>query len=82
MQQGIEYQIIPYNYYVKDFFLAKSLLYVLGYMSDDILFHVAIDEAASKYKIKRADIIDHIQNIRSLTLGEMHAVSESGSELL
>lgn len=59
----LEYQVSPYDYYVRDYFLAKSLLYVLSYKDDDILFHVAVDEAATKFKIKRADIIKHIQTI-------------------
>lgn len=63
---GLEYQIAPYDYYVKDYFLAKSLLYVLRYISDDILFQVAVDEAAVKYKIPRAEIIKHIQTIQLL----------------
>jgi len=62
----LEYQIAPYDYYVRDYFLAKSLLYVLSYKDDDILFHVATDEAATKYKIPRADIIKHIQTIDML----------------
>ena len=61
-----QYQIEPHNYYVKDYFLAKSLLYVLRYINDDILFHVAVDEAALKCKIPRTDIIEHVHKIKSL----------------
>ena len=62
----LEYQVAPYDYYVRDYFLAKSLLYVLSYKDDDILFSVAVDEAAQKYKIKRSDIIKHVQTINLL----------------
>lgn len=62
----LEYQIAPYDYYVRDYFLAKSLLYVLSYKDDDILFHVAIDEAATKYKIERRKIVEHVQTIKML----------------
>lgn len=62
----MEYQVGAYDYYVKNFFLAKSLLYVLHYIDDDILLQVAIDEAAKLYKIKRADIVKHVQTIKLL----------------
>lgn len=62
----MEYQVGTYDYYVKDFFLAKSLVYVLRYIDDDILFAVAVDEAALKCKIPRADIIVHVEKIKSL----------------
>lgn len=62
----LEYQVSPYDYYVKDYFLAKSLLYVLGYKDDSILFHVAVDEAALKFKIQRVEIIKHVQAIELL----------------
>ncbi len=58
------YQVQPHEYFVKDFFLAKSLLYVLHYVDDGILFDIALDEAASKYKIARDDIIKHVNNIK------------------
>jgi len=61
-----EYQILPHDYYVKDYFLAKSLLYVLRYMTDDILLKLAIDEAAQSYKIPKEDIIKHVQTIHML----------------
>ena len=64
--QPAEYQVLPYDYYVKDFFLAKSLLYVLRYLKDDILLPIAIDEAAIKYKIPTQTIIDHIKCIEAL----------------
>lgn len=61
-----EYQVMPYDYFVRDYFLAKSLVYVLHYIKDDILFDVAVDEAASKYRITRDDIIKHVKTIRFL----------------
>jgi hypothetical protein len=61
-----EYQVAPYDYYVKDYFLAKSLIYVLRYINDDMLFTVAVDEAAIKCKIPRTDIIAHVEKIKSL----------------
>lgn len=60
------YQVEPYDYYVKDYFLAKSLIYVLRYIHDDILFSIAVDEAALKCKIPRADIIEQVNKIKSL----------------
>lgn len=73
IKQVLEYQVAPYDYYVRDYFLAKSLLYVLSYKNDDILFHVAVDEAATKYKIKRADIVKHVQAIDMLNNNEGEA---------
>lgn len=62
-ENGIAYQIEPFDYYVKDFFLAKSLLYVLRYADDEILFEVALEEAAKAYKTSKELIKKHIQKI-------------------
>lgn len=62
------YHIAPYDYYVKEYFLAKSLLYVLGYIDDDILFQVALEEASQRFKVSLAEIMVHINKIRP-TLG-------------
>jgi len=57
------YHIAPYDYYVHEYFLAKSLSYVLGYAKDDILFQVALDEASVKFKTSKADITKHVNLI-------------------
>lgn len=78
----MEYQVTPIDYYVKEYFLAKSLIYVLPYMYDDILFEVSIYEAQKKYRTNEQDIRMHIEAIKKLSMGEKNDISESGAKLL
>ena len=76
----LEYQITPLDYFVKEYFLAKSLIYVLPYIDDDILFEVALHEAIKKYRAKERDIRKHITEIKHRRKRDV--VSESGAKLL
>lgn len=57
------YQIAPYDYYVSDYFLAKSLQHVLRYADDEILYEVAIDESVKTFKVSKEVIKKHVQLI-------------------
>lgn len=61
----LSYQIWPHEYYVKDFFLAKSLMYVLRYMNDDeAVLQDAVLRAAEQYKVDKDLILEHIHKIK------------------
>jgi len=62
----MEYQIVPYDYYVKEYFLAKSLAHVLRYIDDETCFKVALLEAMSYWKVKEQDILKHVNEIKKL----------------
>lgn len=62
----MEYQIIPHDYYVKDYFLARSLIHVLPYIEDETCFKVALSEALTKWKVKERDILKHVNEIKEL----------------
>lgn len=57
-QECAAYQVFPLDYYVKDFFLAKALMYVLRYKDDSDLYEIATDEAITLYKLDR-DRLEH-----------------------
>jgi hypothetical protein len=60
----MEYQIVPYDYYVREYFLAKSLMYVVAYIEDETLFEVALWEALEKFKVHKRDILKHVNEIK------------------
>lgn len=59
----VAYQVEPYDYYVGDFFLAKSLKHVLSYVDDEILYEVALDEAQRAFKTSKELIKKHVHLI-------------------
>jgi len=58
------YPILHYDYYVPDYFLAKSLHHVLKYTDDEILFEVALDEASKTFKVPKDEIVKHVKLIK------------------
>lgn len=60
----MEYQIVPYDYYVREYFLAKSLIHVVRYIEDEILFEVALWEALEHFKVHKRDILKHVNEIK------------------
>lgn len=62
--EGTAYQVKPYDYYVNEYFLAKGLIYVLPYIADEILFSVALDEAAFMFKLDRDELAAKAKHIK------------------
>lgn len=58
------YPVLHYDYYVPDYFLAKSLQHVLKYTDDDLLFEVALDEANKIFKVAKDEIVKHVKLIK------------------
>lgn len=59
-----EYPVLHYDYYVRDFFLAKSLQHVLKYVGDEVLFEVSLDEAHKAFKVSKDEILKHVRIIK------------------
>lgn len=67
----LEYQVEPYDYYVSDYFMLKSLQYVMKYKDDpqvaDLeLYEIACNEMVKHNKVSLKDLEEHVHNIESL----------------
>lgn len=63
----LEYQVEPYDYYVSDYFMVKSLQYVMKYkhgrQADPELYEIACNEMVKHNKVSLKDLEKHVHNI-------------------